>query len=79
MKIIDGEACYSKEELFAEVRRRGLVIYDSFLEEWQKYGVMSKSQRKQRCSRLPLHLLQQIIARAYRHINTFQWLTQKTG
>lgn len=48
MKIIEGEECYSKEELFAEVRRRGLVISDSLFEEWQKFGVMSMGRREGR-------------------------------
>ncbi|GHO72465.1 hypothetical protein KSD_02360 [Ktedonobacter sp. SOSP1-85] len=48
MEMIDGEECYSREELFAEVRRRGQVIYDSLFEEWQKSGVMAVSRRKGR-------------------------------
>ncbi|GHO68307.1 hypothetical protein KSC_071990 [Ktedonobacter sp. SOSP1-52] len=48
MKLIDGMEWYSKEELFAEVRGRGLVIYDSLFEEWQKYGMMPVSRREVR-------------------------------
>ena len=48
MQEFEGEVWYSKAEMVAEVRRRGLAIDESRFEEWQKYGVMPKGRREGR-------------------------------